>query len=237
MASKNATILGGEFTYVPEDKTHVECRRCKKKFKYHHSTSSLRYHLTNYHGISKAATELSETECGSQKKKNDDESKQGHGTSFIQQTIADMGHCKISTKKANDLTLSMAMWLAKSCRPMAMCEDEGLRDLLRIATGNSVYTPPSRQTIQRRVDAMFNDCKSALQSKLDNILYTGLTCDYWTSVSNISFLGMTAHYIDDDYNLVNTTLAVDESTERHTAENVLEHIKHVVKEYKLVGKV
>lgn len=244
------SILGGEFFYVEGQKSLVQCKRCKKTFKYHHSTSSLKYHLTNYHGssvtLSKSGSSSSTTTraIGSDEHSNLNNSSgtatttsvEQQSQSFVQQTLSGMGHSKITAKKASDMTLSMAMWLAKSCRPIALCEDEGLRDLLRIASGNAAYDPPSRQTIQRRVDNLFQECKTGVESKLANTLHVALTCDYWTSVSNVSFLGMTAHYIED-FKLVSTALAVDESNERHTAQNVRQHIERVVEEYKLDGKV
>ena len=47
MASQ--TVLNGQF--VKKSKDVVTCVRCSKDYKYHHSTSSLSYHLRVAHGI------------------------------------------------------------------------------------------------------------------------------------------------------------------------------------------
>lgn len=179
-----------------------------------------RYHLVNYHHESKLPIPTTKREGDS-----------------TQMTLADCGNLKISATKAASLATATATWIAKSCRPIAICEDEGFINLMRAATGNMMYSPPSRTTIQRRVDTMFNDCKSGIQKDLKETAHVALTCDYWSSVSNVSFLGMTVHYVDNNFNLISKALAVDESTERHTTENVRAEIESVIQDFKLDGKV
>jgi hypothetical protein len=47
MASKSKTICNGNFYIV--DKTTVKCKHCSVTFKYHHSVSSLKYHMQAKH--------------------------------------------------------------------------------------------------------------------------------------------------------------------------------------------
>jgi hypothetical protein len=135
----SSNVCNGHFVYVEKDgvidKTNVRCNYCSATFKYHHSLSSLKYHLQAKH--------------------------------------PSMG-----------------------------------------------FTMPNRQTIKNRVDAMFDAQKAVVQTKLNSALCVALTADYWTSVTNDSYLGIVSHFIDDS-KLLAYTLAVQYSTERHFAHNIV----------------
>ena len=70
--------------------------------------------------------------------------------------------------------------------------------------------------------------------KLQKCKCIGLTTDAWTSISQKSFITITAHIIDeddDDFNLVAYVLDTQEIIKRHTSENLLQHIQNVLKDY------
>ena len=99
----------------------------------------------------------------------------------------------------------------KRQRPISIVEDEGLENLIRVFTGNSSFSLPSRSTIKSRVDSFFVDLKEDIQQDLCHADYTDFTCDYWSSLSNENYLGMTAHYIDAAFKLQSYALEVSYS--------------------------
>lgn len=64
------------------------------------------------------------------------------------------------------------------------------------------YRPPSRTTIARDVLNLYSEEKSKLKSLLlENAKRVSLTTDTWTSIQNVNYMVLTAHFIDSDWNL------------------------------------
>lgn len=215
-------ILEGKFKYVEGTKNEVVCTYCDKKFRYHHSTSSLKYHLANFHAHS--AKNATESEGSSTKEKQ-------------QQRLDQFQSTKLTQAKVATITTALASWVGRNSRPLAIVEDDGLENLIRICTSNSEYKLPTRQTVKKRLDDTFQQKKTDIQDELSNAQHIGLTCDYWTSTSNENYLGMTAHFLDRNFKLISHVLDVSYSTERHTAENVASHIGRLTEEWGITSKV
>jgi len=63
------------------------------------------------------------------------------------------------------------------------------------------------------------------------------TLDGWTSPFQTSFLAITAHWIDDDWEPVDITLGFEKLTGTHTGEALLEVFIAVIERFKLQRKV
>ncbi|KAL3973863.1 KRAB domain-containing zinc finger protein [Sarotherodon galilaeus] len=154
-------LLGGKFLFkkLPDgllDKTRVRCTICKAEFRYHRSSLSLPYHLRAKHPTESAST--------------------GPRQSTLQEYGA---RGRITQNVREKLTNSLVVWIAKNCRPVSIVEDDGLREVIRAASGD-VY--------------------------------------HWTSVNNDNYLGVTAHFIDNDWTVQSFALTVSKTEERHYAE-------------------
>lgn len=84
---------------------------------------------------------------------------------------------------------------------------------------------------------MYEDRKSALLGELDRVDTVALTTDTWTSNATKSYLTITEHHIDSDWNLMTNVLVTREMPERHTGENIAENLKKYKAEFNLNGKV
>lgn len=60
-----------------------------------------------------------------------------------------------------------------------------------------------------------------------------LTTDGWSSISQDPYMSLTAHYINQDWELVTRCLKTEYHPESHTAENVADFIKDSLGEYGL----
>ena len=65
------------------------------------------------------------------------------------------------------------------------------------------------------------------------ICRVSLTSDGWSSVSKDSYMSLTAHYIDNEWNLVARTLKTQYHPESHTAVNLANFFKQGLHEYGL----
>ena len=64
-----------------------------------------------------------------------------------------------------------------------------------------------------------------------------MTTDVWSSLSKQSYITVTAHLIDDDVKLHKFVLDTSEIKVRHTSENLLAHVKKVMKTFNLNDKL
>ncbi len=77
-------------------------------------------------------------------------------------------------------------------RPISVVEDRGLTEALQIASSDTTYKPPSRNTIVSKIQQLYNPEKRAKDDVLVEAEYIALTGDHWTSVSHHNYLSVTA---------------------------------------------
>lgn len=135
------------------------------------------------------------------------------------------------------LTVAIAKWVATSCRPISIVEDEGLTEIIRVASKDFTYEAPSRATITARIDKLYEAERADVKDALDQTETVSLTGDYWTSVSNDNYLGVTAHYFTPQWELRSHALTVMKTDERHFADNIVDHFMTVAREWEIEEKV
>ncbi|KAK0140687.1 Zinc finger BED domain-containing protein 1 [Merluccius polli] len=135
------------------------------------------------------------------------------------------------------LTNAIAEWVAISCRPVLIVEDVGLKKIIRIASNDYTYALPSRQTIIRRIDNLYEEEKSTRAKELEQATSVCLTGDHWTSLGNHNYLGVTAHYIDGEWKLRSHALTVMKTEERHHADACADDFMHVAEQWNVENKV
>ncbi|KAF7139508.1 hypothetical protein RHSIM_Rhsim07G0239000 [Rhododendron simsii] len=83
--------------------------------------------------------------------------------------------------------------------PFRFVEGIGFRKFCKVMQPK--FSPvPSRQTITREVGAIHNFERGKLKKLLKGRRIC-LTTDTWTSIQNLNYMCLTAHFIDDDWNL------------------------------------
>ncbi|KAA0065439.1 zinc finger BED domain-containing protein RICESLEEPER 2-like [Cucumis melo var. makuwa] len=82
--------------------------------------------------------------------------------------------------------------------PFKFIENEGFRNFCRVACPK--FDPPSRVTIAKDIYQLYLDEKKKLKSFLVcNSQRVCLTTDTWTSLQNVNYMVLTAHFIDSDW--------------------------------------
>ncbi|XP_060792633.1 E3 SUMO-protein ligase ZBED1-like [Neoarius graeffei] len=154
-----------------------------------------------------------------------------------QATMDGFRHRHMDAATKNKLTVAIAKWVATACRPVSIVDDEGLTEIIRIASNDWTYETPSRATITSRIETFYETEKSQLQQTLGQTDIVALTGDYWTSLSNENYLGVTAHYFTPQWELQSHALTVMKTEERHFADTVAEHFMKVAREWNIEKKV
>ena len=99
---------------------------------------------------------------------------------------------------------------------------------------------PDRTTISRTVlTDVYNSMKDyvCLYITNSNSKYGAITLDLWTdSYRRLSYINFCYFFIDNSFNLVKVTLAVQNITSRHTGDAILSEIENIIENFNLQDK-
>ena len=88
---------------------------------------------------------------------------------------------------------------------------------------------------------LYSEEKLQVKKKIDNAFAVALTIDFWTSCSVDLYLGVTVHFITEDWKLSSFILQTAEVKERHTITNIADLLNDVtdkpIKAGNIVGAV
>ena len=103
---------------------------------------------------------------------------------------------------------------------------------------NFNYEPPGRTYIKNQIMKLYDDKKENIIEcfkKLNSLI--SLTFDLWTSNSNISFLGITAHWINPEFKLCSITLDFVECKFPHNGETLSSLVFSIIKDFGIISKI
>ncbi|KAI5323471.1 hypothetical protein L3X38_032543 [Prunus dulcis] len=170
----------------PSEPIRVRCKYCKTAdYKYDPATcgtSSLRTHITNLckkypyrvPGSNQKVLSFAKDQSGS---------------------ITALGAAGFNKEESRKACLRMVII---DELPFSFVDGEGFRHFCSVACPR--FIPPSRRTLARDLLALYYDEKQLLKAKLA-AYRVSLTTDTWTSVQNINYMVLTAHFLDDDWML------------------------------------
>lgn len=78
---------------------------------------------------------------------------------------------------------------------------------------------------------------SHLQKTLKNVKYIALIADFWADRRQNSFLCVTAHHVDNDFNSKSTLLHFQSYNQRHSASNISGEVYSCLREFGIEDKV
>ena len=98
------------------------------------------------------------------------------------------------------------------------------------------YEIPHRTTFCRSViPRIYEEVEEEVKSKVVDLQQqknkVALTTDMWTSEANEAYLGLSCHYLTQEFELVSVCLAVEHFTGRHTGVNIASGIRHILSDY------
>ncbi|GES87776.1 zinc finger BED domain-containing protein RICESLEEPER 2-like [Rhizophagus clarus] len=121
-------------------------------------------------------------------------------------------------KEKNERDIAVVEWVIGDAQPFRSVEN--LRFKIIINKFDSRYQIPDEKTVKTLVVDYFKEKP-----------------DMWTSTcNNDAFLGLTIHYIDNNWNLKNFLLDIISFTTRHIGNNIANAIKSVLTEFNLLEK-
>lgn len=137
---------------------------------------------------------------------------------------------KMSKKRAEEITIALAKVIAIGLRPIHMLYEDSFREFMKLLEPR--YTIPSRETFMNSViPAIYDECKNKV---LENLKYTKcctLTFDFWTSLGSKSFITITMHFLNENFEMKTFILKTKQFIEDHTGINIAKKVQKVFMEF------
>lgn len=210
----------------------ADCLICKKPYSGSaKSTSNFVLHLRRAHAAQyKEYEAVKETE------------KQCHKITIEQRPITTFFKSTENSKFARNHVKQIAMTnrlietIASDQLSLHIVESESFRALLHEAEPRFVI--PSRATLRNNLlPERAASIETKLKREFSDVSCVYLTLDLWTNRRMVSFLGVTAHFIDCSWELKSRVIACDYFPDRHTAVNIAASYEDVVTKFGIRNKV
>uniref|UniRef100_A0A3Q2YJJ4 Zinc finger BED domain-containing protein 4-like n=2 Tax=Hippocampus comes TaxID=109280 RepID=A0A3Q2YJJ4_HIPCM len=185
----------------------VQCDHCHAELAFHSSTSTMISHLNRKHPVVVSSS-----------------------TSF-DDTSTSLGRPvpSCSVKEAALLTESILDMLVTDMRPLSMVEDKGFRKM--ISTFNPKYIIPSITYFTNIMEKRHQEMTEKLKNVLQDTECVVLTTDIWTSVATEAYLGVTCHFLGEDWEMKSLYLTTMRLEERHMAVDIADWLEETVAKF------
>jgi len=91
------------------------------------------------------------------------------------------------------------------------------------------YVLPCRQTVSSKmIPDLYADLHASVQSEIRAAPSHAITTDMWTSINQQAFMGVTAHWLTQDFAARSRCLAVKPAPGSHTADFISEELNDVI---------
>ena len=145
-------------------------------------------------------------------------------------------YCSSSFARQKRLNNMLLKIIIKDMQPFFIVEDQGFQDF--ISAIDPSYKLPNRKMITREllVDS-YRDTVQKITAVMESVQSVCLTIDSWTSVTPENYLAVTAHFLNQDFQLESCLLDCSNFRERHAQENLKQELIRITKEWKIEDKV
>ncbi|XP_063050592.1 E3 SUMO-protein ligase ZBED1-like [Engraulis encrasicolus] len=225
------------------DTTLATCTTCKVPISFKGgSTANLHRHLKNKHPTLRLAEVRrvqeqptlhqaqpeEEARAGERRQRSVAPPEQVPMTNFL--------HRPMNAVWQKNLDEKLVKMIASDLQPFSIVEDKGFREFTKAL--NPSYTLPGRKALsQSLIPERFVKCQAMVKERVAEAPAVCLTTDCWTSRTTSSYLAVTCHFVDDDFQMKSYLLDCFEFTERHTADNLAHQLTAIAEEWGVAEKV
>ena len=195
----------------------------KNNVTYSGNTSNMRFHIQQYHPSVLPRLSSSSSSKADQSSKQLSISEAFEGYTPLPKTSA----------RWKRLTESVCYFLAKDMNPIDTVNDPGFRKMIREFEPR--YAIPDRKTFRNNyIPVMYEREKKHIGTLVTNASSFSITTDLWSSRTMQSYIGLTIHFTDMDFNLHSYLLDTKEFSDSHTGENMAEELATILKDWNLL---
>jgi BED zinc finger len=185
----------------------LNCQLCEAEYGVTTSTATLRRHLTRMHSSTYTSN--------NQPRQN---------TSY---TFAEQLH----------ITTKLAEWIAVDLQPFNIVEQEEFKQF--VYTLDPRYVIPCRQTIKQEINSLFEQRKTNIKLEINSFTTKiALTTDIWSSkYNNTAFLGITMHYINNNWEIKKCLLDFIPIEGSHSGALILTNLTDTLQEFNISNRI
>jgi hypothetical protein len=115
-------------------------------------------------------------------------------------------------------------------------DNENFEDMLEYLKKDVIVN--SRRTIMRRLEELYSQMKGQLKQKLGTFKSKySITCDVWTSKNQLSFFGLTIHFIDEDWKMQEHLLSFKYLESEHDGVSLSKAMIEVLEDYGIADRL
>lgn len=155
-----------------------------------------------------------------------------------QLSISNFINRPLPLNKSKAIDQQLIKMIVKEYHPFSIVEDKEFRKLINMLSPN--YVIPSRKTVSNSLlPQIYQIAVQNVKRQLEDVSAICLTTDGWTSVTNQSFVAVTAHFINPkrDYEISTVLLGCTDFPQSHTGDNLALFLKNTVAEWGLNQRV
>lgn len=139
--------------------------------------------------------------------------------------------------RSTAITEKIGRMICLDNRPFSIVEAKGFQELMNFVEPR--YKMPSRNHFSGKViPDLYSETRERVSKMLHEAEHVSLTTDMWSSSMNDDYLGVTAHFIDEDFTLNHVCLEVIPFPEvSHSATNIKDFLMKTLEEWDLSEKI
>lgn len=190
---------------------------CQCEIKYCGNTSNLSAHLRRRHGMDGDCPETQASKPST--------------------SLTTFFPVKLSTtsKRAKTITKAIAFFICKDMKPYCVVENEGFRYLLEVLEPR--YNIPSRQYFSESyIPKLYTKVRDEVIHGLMSAEQVAITTDGWTSCATESYITITCHFIDNDWQMNNPVLQTRVLGDTHSGINIGQVLINACEEWGIMKK-
>lgn len=127
-------------------------------------------------------------------------------------------------------------WVITDLQPFTISDNPEFMGFITLL--NSNYVLPCRQSVQKTVIEKYSHYKEIIKNTLQDTLgMISLTSDMWTSTASDSYYGITAHFVDRNWQLQSVVLDFAIMPQPHTGEIIKETFLTIMADFNIENKV
>ncbi|KAM3867722.1 E3 SUMO-protein ligase ZBED1-like [Diretmus argenteus] len=145
------------------------------------------------------------------------------------------GGRQCDARRSENVTQLVHRMIEKDMLPISVVQCQGFIELIKYLEPQ--YEMPSRDTVTKRIEKHYKVKKEELHVKLARADKLALTTDCWTALTTESYITVTSHFIDADWDLQSNVLVTESLPVWHTAENLSEKLTSGVESWGLTSRI
>ena len=137
--------------------------------------------------------------------------------------------------RSKAITEALSFFICKDIQPYSVTGNEGFKHLLEVLEPR--YSIPDRKVFSdRKIPGLYDKVRQGVVESMSRAQRVAITVDGWTSCATDSYITVTGHYVDEEWDLQSHVLQTRVFNQSHTGVNLAALLKDVLCEWSIEDK-